>query len=340
MYHPRVMGTYYEMGFKYGTVLYNHGFRVAEQSLEKLEFGRKSEKEVRRSFPEILEEIRGFADACLASYEHLSTMLLCIGAFKAEPMCSALAVLTDSDVIFGRNYDFFYSFKKYTEGYLTCPKEAYFSLGHSDVFIGREDGVNEKGLAISMTGVQSEGRKPGMSFVLAVRRVLDKCSSTREAVQFLSSIRHTSTFNFLLADKEADIAVVEAAPDKIRVRRPNDEEKFIVCTNHFAHCDMQDMEDLKARSKANWDSLPRYATISNALDRYGRKASVKNVQKILADHNGYVCSHQEKIKLGTLWSIVATLKKLQIFRAEGHPCKNAFKEDTRLIKAIQRRKQT
>lgn len=68
MFHPRVKGTYYEMGYEYGSVLYKHGFRVSEQSVEKLDFGRESEKEVKRVFPEILEETRGFADACLHSF--------------------------------------------------------------------------------------------------------------------------------------------------------------------------------------------------------------------------------------------------------------------------------
>jgi hypothetical protein len=80
MFHTRVKGTYYEMGYSYGTNLYKHGFRVPEQSTQKLEFGDKCEKEVRQFFPEILEEIRGFAAACHASYEQLTALVLCVGA--------------------------------------------------------------------------------------------------------------------------------------------------------------------------------------------------------------------------------------------------------------------
>jgi predicted choloylglycine hydrolase len=95
-------------------------------------------------------------------------------------MCSVFAASTGSDVIFGRNYDFFSSFKKYTESYLTCPKDGYWSLGHTDIFIGREDGVNEKGLAIGMTGVEGKTVKPGISFCIALRCVLDKCANVKE----------------------------------------------------------------------------------------------------------------------------------------------------------------
>ena len=188
MFHPRVKGEYYEMGYRYGTILYKHGFRIPEQTIEKLSFGKRSKKEVKRVFPEILEEIQGFADACHAPYEHLTSLILSIGAFKVEPMCSAFATSNDSDVVFGRNYDFYYSFKKYTESYLTCPKDGYWSVGHSDIFVGREDGVNEKGLATAMTGVAEKIIKPGINFPLAIRCVLDKCASVEEGVKTLSDM--------------------------------------------------------------------------------------------------------------------------------------------------------
>jgi len=337
MFHPRVKGTYYEMGYKYGSILHKHGFRVSEQSTEKLDFGRESEKEVKRVFPEILEEIQGFADACHASYEHLSAFLLGIGAFKAEPMCSVFATFNGNDIVFGRNYDFYYSFKKYTESYLTIPEDGYASLGHTDIFIGREDGVNEKGLAIGMTGVEGKTIKPGISFCLALRYVLDKCANVEESIKILSKVHLSNASNFLLADKEGNMAVVEASPERVKARRPENGVNFMVCTNHFIHPEMQEMENLHERDGCNWDTLPRYKTICEAIKRKNGKINLDNVQKILSNHSGYVCSHQQKIKLGTIWAVIATLKQLQIFRAEGHPCKAKFRQDLRLNKTLQER---
>ena len=316
--------------------MYKHGFRLDEQSAEKLDFGRKSEGEIKRVFPEILEEIRGFADACHALYEQATALIFGVGAFKVSPMCSIFAASTGSDVIFGRNYDFFYSFKKYTESYLTCPKDGYWSLGHTDIFIEREDGVNEKGLAIGMTGVEGKTVKPGISFCLALRCVLDKCANVKEGVKILTDAQVIASNNYLLADKEGSMAVVETSPDKTRVRWLGKDDSFMVCTNHFAHPEMQDMEDQAERSKSNWDSLPRYATISEMLKQLGSKVNVKTAEKILSNHNGYVCSHQNKIKLGTIWSIIASLRQSQIFRAEGHPCRTKYKQDLRLNRAVQK----
>jgi len=337
MHHPRIKGSYYGMGRNYGALLYKHGFRVQAQSNEKLGFAEKSEPELRRFFPEILDEIRGFAEGCHASYEDLSAFMLTIGAFKPQPMCSGFAASNGSDVIFGRNYDFFYSFKKYTESYLTAPQDAYLSLGHSDVFIGREDGINENGLAVAMTGVCGKSVKPGVNFILAVRQVLDKCADVREATRSLLNMRCSTTTNFLLADRTGQMAVAEVSPDKALIRKPEDAESFIVCTNHFVLPEMEQYEDLDCRNAENWDTIQRYQAISESILQAGRNMNVETAQHILSDHKGYVCSHQRNKKLGTLWSITANLTNFDVSRAEGNPCRTKYKEDRRLKSVIQKR---
>jgi len=331
MFHPMVRGTYYEMGHRYGTILYKHGFRVPEQSSERLSLGKKCEKEVKRVFPQILEEIQGFADACHASYEHLSAFVLNVGAFKPNVACSVFATFNGSDVVFGRNYDMYYRFKEHSESYLTRPKDGYCSVGNSDIFVGREDGVNEKGLAIGMTGVTPTEVKPGINFALATRCVLDKCANVGEGVKTLSDAHFLTTNSYLLADREGKMAVVEASPDKVMVRRPEESNHFIVCTNQFMLPEMTKMENQKERPP---DSPHRYKAIYEAIRQRSGKIDVKTAQQILSDHTGYVCSHVESVQLGTLWSLIATLKKPQIFMAEGHPCRTKYKEDTRLNKAI------
>jgi len=330
VFHPRLSGTYYDMGFQYGTILYKHGFKVPDQLIERLRFGRECKKEVKRVFPHILEEILGFADACHAPYEHLATFIFSVGAFKpTSAACSVFAAFNGSDVVFGRNYDFYYRFKEQSESYLTKPKDGYKSVGNSDIFVGREDGVNEKGLAVAMTAVRPKTVKPGINFALATRYVLDKCATVEEGLSVLSDAHFLTTNNYLLADKGGNMAVVEASPDKVRVRRPEEGNKFIVCTNQFMLPEMLEMENQKERPP---DSMPRYTIIYDAIKQRSGRIDVKTAQKILSDHAGYVCSHEESIQLGTLWSVIATLKKPKILMAEGHPCRTKYKTDTRLNK--------
>jgi len=334
LFHPRLGGTYYDMGFQYGTVLFKHGFRVPEQSGDRLSFGRECEKEVKRIFPDILDEIHGFADACHASYEHLSTLILNVGAFKPSAACSVFAASTGLDILFARNYDFYYKFKEHSERYLTRPSDGYMSVADTDIFVGREDGVNEKGLAIGMNFVSPRNVRAGINFALLVRYVLDKCAAVEESVKVLTNTRHLAADNYLIADKEGQIAVVEACPDRVRVRKPGENSNFMVSTNHFVHSEMLDMENQKERPP---DSEQRYKAIHDKLQVSQGQVTLKDAQKILSDHRGFVCSHVKSIQLGTLWSMIAALKKLRVVVAEGHPCRTKYKVDTRLNKAIKGR---
>lgn len=318
------------MGFKYGSVLRRVGYKPPKLPEEMKKFGKECENEVKRVFPEILEEFQGFADGCAISCEELKAFIFAIGAEKHNS-CSIFAVSSPEPLI-GRNYDFYYKVKKHAETCLTMPKDGYWSIGNATIFIGKEDGVNEAVLAIAMSSVRPVEFKPGINWFIAIRAVLDKCSNVAEAVKFLSSVKYSTGNNYLLADESGDMAVVEASPQKLRVRKP--EQGFLVATNHFMHAEMHDMENERERPP---DSVKRYTTICEALQKRKGKIDIKAAQKILSDHTGYVCSHIDAIQLGTLWSLIATLKKLTILVAEGHPCRTKYKMDTRLNKAIQMR---
>jgi len=332
MLHPRVKGAYYQIGFSEGSLLHKMGFRVPTPSRERADFGRDCEYEVSRIFPEIIDEMRGFGDACQVAYEDVLALVLGYGAFGSESVaCSIFAVANDSGVVFGRNYDFYYKFREQSMAHLTCPDGNYASVGDSAISTGREGGVNERGLAIAVSAVEEKTVKAGVNFAVAVRYVLDKCGNVKEAVRALSEMPHSTAMNFLLADKEGNLAVAEAAAGKVRIREPDQGNGFIVCTNHFLHRDMLEMEN---RRKRDWDSEVRYRAIYGTLKSHRGEIDVAGAQAILSDHSGYVCFHDREKGLGTLWSVVAELTQLKIYRAEGHPCRNKYKEDFRLNRAI------
>jgi predicted choloylglycine hydrolase len=326
MYHPRLRGTYHEMGVKYGTVLGRHGFKVPEINEETLTLGVKCEAEVRNVFPDILEEVHGCAEAIPKPYEKLAAFILTVG-FAKPVGCSAFASVSDSSVVFGRNYDFYYRFAKYSESYLTRPKGAFASLGNTDILVGREDGVNEKGLAVSMHFVAAPLGIPGVNFPIAVRYLLDKCSSTTEAVNFLTHVKFLTANNYLIADRNGELAVVEACPSAVQVRRPDANERFIVATNHFVHPEMKQFEDVAKRDP---DSETRYNAILGNLREVRGRVTEGIAKRILSNHEGRVCSHMDYIKLGTLWSQIIDLQKFSVLRAEGQPCKTKYRADKRL----------
>jgi len=317
------------MGVKYGTALRKHGFKLPQVNQEIMALGLKCEEEVKRIFPDLLEETRGVADAIHEEYERLAAFVLTVGYGKPVG-CSAFACADDSRITFARNYDFYYRFARYSESYLTQPRGYYASLGNTDIFLGREDGVNEKGLAVSMHFVSGRLETPGINFPVAVRYILDRCANTDEAVDFLTHVKFLTANNYLIADKSGALAVVEACPVRALVRRPEKDEGFIAATNHFVLAEMKEFEIAEKRDP---DSDLRYDSILRALRETGGRVTESVAKRILSNHEGRVCSHLDYVKLGTLWSQIIELKKLRVLRAEGHPCKTRYLVDNRLQKS-------
>jgi hypothetical protein len=81
--------------------------------------------------------------------------------------------------------------------------------------------------------------------------------------------------------------------------------------------------------------MPRYTTIYSALQQNG-KIDTKTAENTVEPQRIHMLP-PKTVKLGTIWSVIATLKKLKIFRAEGHLCRAKYEPDGRLNKAVQTR---
>lgn len=327
MHHIDLGGSYYDMGCEYGETLRKVGFELPRVSDKRLRMGLACQEAVRKFFPEALEEFKGISDASGLDYDQLSAFGLT--QFGVDKNCSIFAVTDGEKTLMGRNYDMFYNLKDRCESYFTAPRGGHCSVGQTEAFVGREDGVNEKGLGVAMSGITAY-YSPGVAFWIAIRYILDRCATVQEGVKVLREIPHHATITFLLADPDGEIAVVEASPMRTAVREP--EEGFIASTNHFNHPDMLDIDLYEPP-----DSRIRYGTIVESLRNRKGKLNEEYLMSILSSHEGLVCSHRDEIQLGTLWSVVANLNELRIFRAEGHPCRAGYREDARLGEALGRR---
>lgn len=133
---------------------------------------------MKRFFPEILEEIRGIADSCKLDYDQLTTFILTNGG--TENQCSIFAVTDGENVYIGRNYYMYSKFRDHLESCLTMPDDGYWSIGQTDIFVGREHGVNEESLGATMSGITAYF-SPGINFWIAIRYILDRLPSSRKA---------------------------------------------------------------------------------------------------------------------------------------------------------------
>ncbi|MEO1023149.1 MAG: C45 family peptidase [Bacteroidota bacterium] len=325
MYHPRLYGSFYDMGFKYGSMLYQKAnFQLPEISEAKREFGLASYAELQQFYPEVIDEIEGFAKGIHDQPERLGAFLLSLGVFNTTGQCSVFAFKNSTSVVVGRNYDMLFRFKKFTESSLIAASDKFSYIGQSDVFIGRSDGINEKGLFIAMSFVDGTEIQPGVSFHFIIRRVLEECSTTKEALKLIETAKISSAGNFLVADTSGEIAVIEAATQKKEIRRPLNNKPFVSITNQFV---TEEMKPFDAGNVGWSKSSERLHALNNRL-MHVDELTISDAKEIVSDT--CICLDLKKEQFGTIWSVVADLNTLHIERAETKPKPTNFKPENRL----------
>jgi len=325
MHYVELKGTYYEMGLTQGLMLKKGGFKPPPLEHNRLRFACQCENAMNQHAPDLLEEIRGLAEGLGAGYESILTLALTAPYEDALRGCTVIAVAPEKTregrPLVGRNYDFFHDVSEDSATtYISCPHGRYASVGNCDIFVGREDGLNEKGLFAAMAAFFYPGLAPGLTFWFMVRLILDRCATVEEGVELLKKMPHASSYTYLLADAYGKAIVAEPTVEGMELRHPH--EGLLIMTNH-AVC-----QRWAGREKfVPQDSHPRYNRIKSLLG--GEKVvSREDVKQTLRDHTGLVCSHGAHFpqrKFGTLWSVVGCPGERQLEIAGGYPCKEEFR---------------
>jgi predicted choloylglycine hydrolase len=327
MYHPRLAGPPYGMGHKCGSLMKKNSVHIEQAeklSAEKQKFGQKCIAVCKDVFPEAVEELKGLADGLEVPFNKFAGWIFCIYCYEYKRGCTCFAMKDDTNLIFGRNSDFFVEIRDVCESALYLPDKGYRFIGNSTAMVQMEDGYNEHGLAIGLTFIPPKMIKPGLNAGLLLRYILEKCKTVREALAALRSLPVSSAQTFTIIDRTGEMAVVECNCKKTVVIRPQENENFIVSTNQFVSPEMQRYEILSFL-----DSKERYAVARQALSA-NRTYSCQLAENILSGRYGFMCQYDRRTGMDTLWSMVYDLKNDKIFRAEGNPSKAMFKEDTRL----------
>jgi hypothetical protein len=324
MHQIELRGSYEEMGRQQGRPL--KGMILPPPDPKMLRFAKQCEEVVGQYAPELLDEIRGLAEAAEVAYDTLMTMILTAPFDPVEvPGCSVLAVMpertADGRPIVGRNYDYFHGISEEpATTYRTYPNGRYASLGDCDIWVGREDGLNEAGLFVGMASTFLPGVQPGPTFWLIVRMILDRCATVDEGLELIHSVPHTGSWTYLLADRSGKAVVVEPTIEGIELRYP--EDGLLVMTNHAICPAWAGRENFVPP-----DSNPRYNRLRELLG--GDKViEVEDVKQAMRDHEGLVCSHGAHFpdrKFGTLWSVVGRPGERQLDIAAGFPCQAEYR---------------
>jgi hypothetical protein len=321
MIHLDLSGTYAQIGQQHGQALAEGGdLTLPPPKPEVLPFVRQCEEVMEAFSPGLLEEMRALAKAAGIDSDALAAISITAPLSQTGfPSCTVLAVMpertADGRLIFGRNCDFVYDMPP-SVAYRTYPEGRYASLGCCDIWIGREDGLNEAGLFVGVSATMLPGYQPGLTFWFVVRVILDRCATVDDGLALIQSVPHAQSRNFLLADRSGKAVVAEATIDGVEVREP--EDGLLVITNHAASPALASQEAFVPP-----DSHPRYDRVRELLGG-SEPVDVDAVKAALRDHQGFVCAHWPDGTGGTLWSLIGHPDERAFELAEGHPCDTPY----------------
>jgi len=327
--HTGLSGTPYGIGSQEAM-----NIRQRRPEEEAFWFGEKSEVPVspaavreaietfERHCPWINEELRGFADGFGQPVEKVIQYAL---SYMPHGHCSHFALLSakteDGHMLAGRSYE--WSEDDEMRLVTTHMGGCYAHVGFSLLLFGRYDGINKKGLTVTMSsGIPIEQSfAPGLRFWVVVRFLLDTCADVEEALTRLQTLPISGFFNLILADRGGRAALVEIHDDVHAIRRidPGDPDGFVASTNHYRLPDMQSLVRNRMRQ-----SVDRYAAIECTLrpEQVGRDV----LYRLLSSHtpDGMAC-HYYADGLGTLWSCLYDLTAGSVDICFGSPLVNPWR---------------
>lgn len=332
MYHGHFNGTHYEIGFKWGALLAQHGNFILKNigfpiTSERLKFSESCIPIYQKYFPEILEEIQGIANGQKCDVKMLQAFLFSMYAMPPSSNCSCFAVANNDMILLGRNSDFLTELEKINMNAIyRFASQSYSFTGNTTAFVQMEDGINEHGLAIGLTSIQPMLIKPGINAGLLLRYFLEKCKNTQEVIEHIHILPISSAQTFTVADTSGKIVVIECCSEKVETIQPADSHPYVCATNIFHSGSMM---DFNISDIDNWQAESRYETLEKVLNHKANSLDYQTAVDILSGKYGFLCQYNRKTGKDTVWSVIYDLTSKKLYRTEGNPSRRKFKEDTR-----------
>lgn len=184
---------------------------------------RQCRNAIRRHMPEmegLYEELCGLS----GGGDHASRFL---SFYCPPPYLSACsqAIWPGAEPVLVRNYD--YSPDAFDCLFLKTKWQNRSVMGVSDGLFGLVDGINDAGLAVSLTFGGRQVVGDGFGVPLIIRYVLQTCETTSEAAEILRRVPSHMSYNVTVLDKSRDYVTAFIAPDRATVV-----SKAAVATNH------------------------------------------------------------------------------------------------------------
>jgi len=202
--------------------------------------------------PGLVRELESYATACEVSIRDIAFTWMTY----LRPRCSGLIVkgslMDDGHTRLIRNYEFDLEHEELSL-YETKPEGKYAHIGGGIVLFGRSEGINECGLAVSMSSCGlpvsnlSEMRPPkikGLQFWAVIRSLLENCKDVDEALTLVMTMPIAYNINLLFADANGNGCIFETMDGECSYESitPENKKKYLCATNHIAIRSFQHLE--------------------------------------------------------------------------------------------------
>lgn len=254
---------------------------------------------IKRVHPNLLDEIQGFAEGLGENYRKL---LVFTNNFGNETGCSQFFL----NGYLARNYDDSPDAVE-NEFLLISPTGNFASFGASSAYFGRLDGMNEKGLVVSLTfGAGHPPRGAGIAADTFQRIVLDKTATVDEALDIFDQIPYVTPNNVMIADALGNAVVIEMSGAKHSIRII--EEGILICANSYLDSQMKDQQKIKNPTSA-WREQQMQGM------SFGSVAEMMDF--LTTDFPNGLFEPYYADGLGTLWSVIYHPQSRGIYLAIG-----------------------
>ena len=274
-----------------------------------------------KHLPGLAEEIHGIAEGSGMSLREVCALSFLIDLGTAGSACTGVVFAAGPDgPVVGKTSDCSPGIQQeWLRPRRVQPKGAWAAITHSHVGTpNAEMGMNEKGLAIGISGMLSRGiDRNGVGWQQDIRGVLHACATTQEAIAMLRRIPiRKAGYAMVVGDASGDMAVVEKVVGAVAVRRP---ENNVAYEANIAFC--PDVIPLIDPSWGGENGRQRMAL----LDRLCRREnwadfSLRGMIDLFCTHGDPVglCQHGPQLHSQTGFFMLP--RQREIWLASGYTC--------------------
>nr|WP_286172681.1 C45 family peptidase [Acetanaerobacterium sp. MSJ-12] len=254
------------------------------------------------AIPGLGEEIAGTSEALGIRPGRLAIFSdRCCQPGRCSQIAALPAITRDGHLYLARSYEY-----GFADELCLCvtraagsPAQAGFSL----LLFGRMDGMNDRGLCVTMSTCSflqpAEGE--GLWFPVVLRALLERCATVAEASDLLAQLPLRTNDVFLLADRGGRARVAEmASVGGAHHLSFRDSERWLVATNHYQNEEMRPFDNHRGRHSVRRWKIARRALEEGAgrLDEAALKALLERPMP-----GGVACPYYQD-GLGTLRSML------------------------------------